>query len=393
MGSRERPMTMREQFGLPLRNPAVTSPIPIAFVLPSFAGGGAQKVLLTFAAGLDRTVYAPVVIVLEATGPWQTLVPANLRLISLARPRLRQALPALVRALRAARPDIVVSTIGYLNLGILLLKPFLAGQPRVIVREANTTSRHAASALGRFAYRLAYRWLYRRADRVLCPASYIKEELISEFAGSDDQIAVLPNPVDEDMLRLAAAAVRRAPGQGPRFVCVGRLTEQKGYDRLLDDFVRMPPNSHLTIFGEGELQSAMRQQIDRLQLNGRVSLAGFEHQPAPWMAGADALLLPSRWEGLPNVVLEALACGTPVIATPEAGGISEIAANSAANAVTIADSGDAFVAAMLRVETRTALSLCPSLLADVYRLKNAIHAFAAVLASLSARPSPDGQKR
>jgi glycosyltransferase involved in cell wall biosynthesis len=111
----------------------------------------------------------------------------------------------------------------------------------------------------------------------------------------------------------------------------------------------MPPQSHLTIFGEGELQSALRQQIERLNLKGRVALVGFEPQPAPWLAGADALLLPSRWEGLPNVALEALACGTPVIATPEAGGIGEIAAQAKPGAVTLAAPGHEFVTAMLDV--------------------------------------------
>jgi glycosyltransferase involved in cell wall biosynthesis len=359
----------------------MTTPISVAFVLPSFAGGGAQKVLLTFAASLDRALFAPVVIVFEPSGPLQALVPDNLRVISLARPRLRQALPTLVRVLRTIRPAVVVSTIGYVNIGVLLIKPFLAGSPRMIVREANTPTRHATGALGRFAYRLAYRWLYRRADRILCPANYIKDELIASFISANSRIDVLPNPVNEEALRYNADPVRRAPGQGRRFVCVGRLTEQKGYDRLFDDFARMPSDSHLVIFGNGELQVALQAQIERNKLSGRVALAGFEPQPSSWMAGADALLLPSRWEGLPNVALEALACGTSVIATPEAGGIAEIAANSAANAVTIAATGDAFVAAMLKTEPRATVSLRSSLLPDLYRLKNATAAFDAVILS------------
>ena len=154
----------------------MTSPIPVAFVLTSFAGGGAQKVLLTFAARLDRTAFEPIVIALNETGPWRTLVPEGLRVISLDRPRLRVALPALLRVLRAERPTIVVSTIGYMNIGVLMIKPLLAGNPRVIVPEANTITQHAKTALGRLAYRLSYRWLYHLADRVLCPASFIKDD-------------------------------------------------------------------------------------------------------------------------------------------------------------------------------------------------------------------------
>ena len=359
----------------------MSRPIAVAFVLPSFAAGGAQKVLLTFAAQLDRAAFTPVMIVMEAIGPWMSLVPPGMRVISLDRPRLRQAIPALIRTLRAERPAIVVSTIGYMNLGILLVKPFLRGKPRVVVREANTPRRHARNALGKFFYWLSYRLLYRRADRIVCPASYIGGELTKEYGVLAKQIVVLPNPVDENVLRGSAAVVRRAPGQGRRFVCVGRLTEQKGYDRLLEDFAKLPPDSQLTIFGEGELQAVLEVQIERLNLKGRVALAGFEPLPAPWLAGADALLLPSRWEGLPNVALEALSCGTPVIAAPEAGGIDEIAVQAPRGTVTLAASGPAFTTAMLGVTPRAEKILRPSLLPDMYRMQHACTEFAAMLAA------------
>ena len=359
----------------------MSRPIAVAFVLPSFAAGGAQKVLLTFASQLDRAAFAPVMIVLEAVGPWLSLVPPDMRVISLDRPRLRQAIPALIQILRAERPAIVVSTIGYMNLGILLVKPFLRNNPHVVVREANTPRRHARNALGQFFYWLSYRLLYRRADRIVCPAGYIGGELTKEYGVSAKQIVVLPNPIDENALRASALAVRRAPGQGRRFVSVGRLTEQKGYDRLLEDFAKLSPDSQLTIFGEGELQAALETQIGRLNLKGRVALAGFEPMPAPWLAGADALLLPSRWEGLPNVALESLACGTPVIAAPEAGGIDEIAALAPRGAVTLAPSGAQFVAAMLAVTPRTEKILHTSLLPDTYRLQRACAEFAAMLAA------------
>jgi glycosyltransferase involved in cell wall biosynthesis len=93
----------------------------------------------------------------------------------------------------------------------------------------------------------------------------------------------------------------------------------------------------------------LRRRVEDLGLAKQISLAGFQAEPWRAYAGADAFLLPSRWEGMPNAALEALACGTPVIATPEAGGIAEVAEDAASGAVSMAEWGDAFDTAMAAV--------------------------------------------
>lgn len=343
----------------------------IVFILPDFEAGGAQKVLLTLAARLDRATFTPIVVVFQAKGPFRSWLPPDIEVITLNRPSLRAALPLLPRALRRLQPHAIISTMAYVNIGLLLIKPYLGGGIRYLLREANTSRRLSQNMLGRAGYRLAYRFLYPRADHILCPAEFLADELHADFGISRQQLVVLPNPIDEDALRQAANPPRRIGGPGRRFVAVGRLKAQKGYDRLLNDFARLPGDSHLTIFGEGELRGALEAQIAALGLTDRVVLAGFEPRPAPWMAGADALLLPSRWEGLPNVVLEALACGIPVIATREAGGVGEIAVRAPTNAVTVVNSGPEFSDAMQAVAPRADLVLRRSLLPDLYRLDGA----------------------
>ena len=134
------------------------------------------------------------------------------------------------------------------------------------------------------------------------------------------------------------------------------------------------------MFGEGEERSALEGQARVLGLAERVTFAGFDPNPAPWIAGADALLLPSRWEGLPNVALEALACGTPVIAAPEAGGIGEIARAAKHGAVTIAAMGPDFLAAMAAAPRNTDAHLRASLLPDEFRLAAVVAEFERLLA-------------
>jgi len=350
-------------------------PKRVAFVLPSFAGGGAERVLLTFAAAADRSRIAPAIVVLDPSGPWRDLLPADIPVVSLGTKRIRHSLFALRRALRRLDPDIVVSTIGSLNLAVLALRPFLPARIRFFVREANTPKRSAQRPLAARFLKLAYRRLYRRASGVIVPARCLGRELAAEFGVPGDKLAVVHNPVDEDALRAAAVPIRRTPGAGARFVAVGRLTHQKGFDRLLAMFAEGPADSALTILGDGPdrpLLEGLRRDLD---LEGRVDMPGFERDAAAYVAGADALLLPSRWEGLPNVALEALALGTPVIAAPEAGGIGEIAELAPPGAVTLAELGREFSGAMARIDPDPVAALRPSRLPKEFQLATAVSRF------------------
>lgn len=354
----------------------------IAFVIPSFAGGGAERVMLALAGGLDRARFAPEIVVLDGTGPWRGLVPAGVPLTDLRAPRIRRAIRPLVRVLRARRPAIAVSTIGALNLALLAARPLLPRDLRIVVREANTPHRHAAGAAGRALYRWAYPRLYRRAARVVVPAAYLARELAEDFGVPAAKIALLHNPVDEAGLRAAALPPARAAGEGPRYVAVGRLTPQKGIDRLLAFMAGADPAAHLTILGDGPLRGALEAERDARGLAARVSMPGFAADAPRHVAGADALLLPSRWEGLPNAALEALALGTRVIATPEAGGIREIADLAAPRAVVLAPAGEAFAAAAAAVAPSPPAGPRASLLPEAFRPAVVGAAFAALLAAV-----------
>lgn len=338
----------------------------VAFVLPSFAGGGAERVVLTLLGVLDRTRIEPLLIVLDARGPLAALRPRHVPLIDLARPRLRRAVPTLVRALRRERPEAIVSTLGYVNIALLALRPLLKGRPRLILREANRPSVSIAAAPCPFAMRLAYRLLYKRADAVLCNARTTADELGALIGVPAERLVLLPNPVDVAPLRAAAATPLREPGEGARFIASGRLTHQKGFDRLIGMMAVLPPSAQLVILGQGPDEAGLRGRAAALDLGSRVRFAGFEPSPFARYAGADAFLLPSRWEGQANAALEALALGTPVIATPEAGGIAEVAAEAPAGAVTIVGAGEPFIAALHAVTPDPVTAPRPSLLPSGY---------------------------
>lgn len=162
---------------------------------------------------------------------------------------------------------------------------------------------------------------------------------------------------------------------------------KKGFDRLIALFADLPSDSHLTIHGEGPELDLLTEQIDDLELHDQVTLAGFTENLAAALAGADACLISSHWEGLPNVALEALAVGTRVIATPESGGIAELANAAVSEAVVIAAWGDPFAKAMLQVRSHMKSKSAPSLLPAKYVAEDVSATLNAKLCQLLALPA------
>ena len=349
--------------------------VEVALVLPSFAGGGAERVALSLISGLAPE--CATIVVLDGRGPLRSLAPAGVAVVDLGRPRLRHVWPTLLRWLRASRPAVVLSTFGHVNLALLAMRPLLPAGTRLVIREAYTPSlallrgRAPAPALTRCAYRL----LYPTADLVLCQHQSMADEMGARFGVPTKRTVVLPNPVDT--ARLRAGPPRREPGPGRRFVAAGRLTRQKGFNRLIDMVVDGGADDRLCLFGDGPDRAALEARARGA--DGQIRFAGFDPTPWPFYAGADAVLVPSRWEGLPNVALEALACGTPVIATPESGGIAEVAAAAPAGAVTVAAWGDAFREALAKVVPSPVDEARPSLLPAPYERERVVERFRALV--------------
>lgn len=363
----------------------------VAFVLPSLAAGGAERVLITLMNRLDRARFAPEFVTLNDDGPMGEWIAEGIPRHSLHDRRLRNGLPGLAKTLRRIAPDTVVSTMAHMNFGVLLLRPFLPPGTRIVVREANVPSSIIADCSRPFPgraqiVRAAYKILYPTADCVVSPAQCIIDEFRDLLKIDTRRHSLLYNPVDEARIRAAAEANLPKPDPDPArektvvFAAAGRLHRQKGFDRLiaaLADGFAMPEGLdwRLDILGEGVERQALCAQIAAAGLSDRIRLCGLVTPPWGTIAAADAFLLPSRWEGLPNVVLEGLASGTPAIAQAEAGGIAEIAARAAPGAVTVAQDMDSFIAAMRAVRPAPVRTLRPSLLPDSFRLETVGKAF------------------
>jgi glycosyltransferase involved in cell wall biosynthesis len=309
----------------------MTSKDRIAFFLPGLYEGGAERVFLNLAKGIAERGYPVDLVLARAEGPYMSQVPDCVRLVDLKATRVVTSVPALSRYLRRERPAAMLSAL-FANL-IALLSRRVSGYPRrLIVSEHNTLSSvaHNRSDLRWRIYPQMAGWLYPWADEIIAVSQGVATDLACTAKIDRNRIQVLYNPViTPELSEKSKADLDHAwfqAGQPPVIVSVGRLTSQKALDVLIRSFSRVIEKrpARLLILGEGEERPMLESLIKELGLEQVVSMPGFVQNPYPYMVQASSFVLPSRWEGLPTVLIEALYLGTPIVATDCPGGTREI---------------------------------------------------------------------
>lgn len=292
-----------------------------SFVLTNLAGGGAEKAILKLSQALASRGYETEIVLLEER--IDHTAPADVRIHALGRRLFRGWIGKrlLARRLRqhlAEGSSLVVSTLPFADEVALL-----ADLPRHWCRIANTLGAEidklSASNPNKAWRRLArYRRLY--GQRPLIAVSQGVALDLRERIGLSSRIEVIPNHFDFAAIRRAAKAQLSATR--PYVLHVGRFSPQKRHDLLLDAWSRLDTDHELVLLTEPDPR--LKAMIAKHQLEGRVKIAGFQPNPYPWIAHAELLVLCSDHEGLPNVLIEALACGTRVVSTDCPSGPREI---------------------------------------------------------------------
>lgn len=294
----------------------------IALFLPDLTGGGAERVMIHLARGLARRGHSVDLVLVQARGPLLAEVPDQVRLIELRSAGVLVSLRALARYLRRERPDALLSTLNTANVVAVYAARLARSGTRIVIRQANTLSRtlSASSGLHR-PIRFLVRRAYPRADAVIAVSDGVARDLVELVPLDPARLRTVPSPiVTPDLFARAAEPVDHPwfdRGDVPVVLGVGRLTRQKDFPTLILAFARVARrrDARLLILGEGEERPRLEALVRALDLDGRVELPGYVDNPFPFMARAAVLVLSSAWEGLPGVIVQALALGTPVIAT------------------------------------------------------------------------------
>jgi glycosyltransferase involved in cell wall biosynthesis len=294
----------------------------LAVVMRAFEGGGAQRDMILLCNALVATGVSVTILALRANGPLRTLLDPGVRVVEIPGRQLRYAILGLRNAIRARAPDIVVSSEASLNLLTLIaVRTLRRSRPRLMLREVGSPS----IALHRDPYRqnrVAYRilrHLYRHADRIITLTEGARRDLVQNFSTPEKIISVMATnavipPAVVEQLRQWDGETGREDGL---IVCVGRMSPEKDHRTLLRAMTLLPaaPNWRLAIVGEGPERPGLEALARKHGLTDRIIFTGQVADPFVWMRRARLAVCSSVYEGLCNAVIEALACGTPVVST------------------------------------------------------------------------------
>lgn len=228
------------------------------------------------------------------------------------------------------QPDVLISMLNHSNVIATLSKIFSRSPSKLVLVEHSDLSETVKrnNSFSTQLIKIFMRILYPFADQIICVSEGVKNSLIREIRLKESLIQVIYNPVVPlETINYSLPTTQKInKSTGFQLVAAGRLTAAKDFSTLISAMSLLNQNidCSLTILGEGELREHLEAQILDLDLQEKVNLPGYVSDPRPWFYQADLFILSSVWEGLPSVLIEAMAVGTQVVSTDCPSGPSEI---------------------------------------------------------------------
>ena len=319
---------------------SIPQPLPqvrqkVVFVISSLRGGGAERVVVNWINYWkdQHDVYLILFEKLDQYGDFLG-IPAE-RIICLAKKNrwdIAGLMGRLRKSIRGIQPDFVISFLMYTNILAVASTRWMKRSFQLIINERIYPPTYFADMSWGSLRKFFLKWSYGQADRVLSNSKMTRDALVKNYGVPSSKTAVIYNPIDLDLVnRLKEESVMHPffdMKDAKVILAIGRLRRQKRFDILLEAVAAaVEKNLYVIILGEGPLENDLKTLVKKLDLENRVSFAGFQKNPYAWLFRADLFVLSSDYEGFPNALLEAMACGTLVISTNCPSGPSEILIN------------------------------------------------------------------
>ncbi len=310
----------------------MSNKLHVAIFLPSLRGGGAERAFVVLANQLVLLGYSVDLLLVKAEGVYLEEVNSKVKIYDFASSRSLLALPKLIAYLRRQHPPILLSALTHINV-LSILSSLFCKKTKTIISERSNLSRsldrlgRARKKLLQFLIRISYFF----ADHIVAVSKGVGDDLIINHGFERDKISVIPNPYDiEKIKKKSLVNIDPKPwltDDVKLILAVGRLTEAKDYPTLLKAMKLVTEeysNAHLLILGEGEEKDYLKKIILKLDIESNVHLGGFDINPFRWMRKSDVYVLSSKQEGFPNVLVQALICGSQIVSTDCDSGPNEI---------------------------------------------------------------------
>jgi glycosyltransferase involved in cell wall biosynthesis len=341
----------------------------IAIFIYALTGGGATRRTLTLARELARRGHRIDLVLVSGDGPLSGEVDAAINVIVLdsallrsldrlsgvrsRKRRIKASVTALVSYLNHTSPDVMMSAANHVHLVALVAKRLARTRVPLVLRVSNhLTGSHTGPTKRRRPFGLLFaRRAYSWADAIIAVSSGIAKDLIERAAIPEHRITTVPNPnqMPTDTDGESFDHPWFAPGEPPVVLAAGRLAPAKDFETLVRAFATVLSGrpARLVLLGEGKQRKRIEELVRTLGLDEVVRMPGFVSDPFPWMRGAAVFVLSSAWEGSPGVLIEAMACGCPVVSTDCPSGPAEILQSGEYGALVPVGDDDALARAIL----------------------------------------------
>lgn len=335
--------------------------IKISFFLPTLEGGGTERNVVNLVNNLDREKYTISLVLGKVKGVFIKEILKDVLIINLNTCYTFGLFFKLIGYFRREQPDIFVSAFPHMNIVGIMARSFSKTKTKIVVTEQSITSLLSTTArtfsrklVARFILPHLMRIVYPLAEAIVCVSKGVAEDLLKIIHNSD-KIRIIYNPItNKEIYKLAEESVDHfwfSDSEIPIIIMIGRLTKIKDYPNLLKAFklIVEKRSARLVILGEGSEEEKIKLFSHKLGLSDNILFLGFQKNPYKYMKKAEVFVLSSFHEGFGNVLVEAMACGTPVISTDCMSGPGEIIENGENGILVPVANPEALAEAILKI--------------------------------------------